>query len=129
MKGNKMLRHRIKKVPTSSVFFVFLGIFGCVYKIAREEYSSYNKQGREVLLAETHAKQMEQATLIDKRWGERKGYLFLDNDKNLTTTEGIVTVGNLSNPNKLAQMRDLTNGTVKTVQEWKKIGLYSEVRQ
>ena len=127
MKGNTMSRHRIKKVP-SSILLVFLAIAGCIYKLC-SEYSQQKMRERTVSQAKIEAKQMEPAMLIDKRWGEKIGYLFLDDDKNSNTTEGIVTVKNLSNPNQLALMRDLTNGTVKTVQEWKQIGFYYDVRQ
>ena len=128
MKVSQMSRHRIKKVP-SSVLLMFLGVVGCIYKLCCVEYSQQKMRERNALQAKIEAKQMEPATLMDKHWSEKMGYLFLDEDKNPTTTEGVVAIGNLSNPNKLALMRDLTNGTVKTVGEWKKVGVYYNVRQ
>ena len=128
MKVSTMSTHRIKKVP-SSILLVFLVIAGCIYKLGCEEYLQQKRREKAALQAETEAQQTKNATLVDKHWGEKVGHLFLDTDGDANTTEAMVAVGELSNPKKLVLMRDLTNGTVKTVQEWKKVGWYYDVRQ
>lgn len=63
------------------------------------------------------------ATLIDKkaRSHDLGAMYFLDLDGNPTTTEAVVLDGIGTLFEETARFRDMTNGTVKSVAEWKKI--------
>ncbi len=75
------------------------------------------------------------ATLIEKSEPYKYGCyvardLYFDMNGKLSTAEAVARVFDLtSNPTLNCAVRDLTNGTVKTVAEWQKFGHFQTIHQ
>lgn len=102
--------------------------------VALGVYRVYNQEKEETKKSSGKAELLKSsATLIEKsepyRWSTITRDLYLDMDGNLKTTEAIVRANYLTErPAINAAIRDMTNGTQKTLAEWKKFGYLHIVR-
>ena len=117
----KEIEKAIKRCERRKKVFRSLFFFSAIMLVS--ECGSEMRRSFEKVREQEESK--KSAALVDKQMAvigkKMHAHLFLNADEDPTTAEALVRIKE-SDPRKIMAVRNLTNGTVKTMAEWRALG-------